>query len=56
VPPAALDTVRRAAEASSRATELLRHLSGVEQDLAGAGRIFGEGLPAGLVLAATLVG
>jgi hypothetical protein len=56
VPPATLELVRRAVEPSSRAAELLRVLSGAEQDLAGSSRIFGEGLPAGLVLAPTLAG
>ncbi len=51
VPPAALDKVRAAVEKSSRSAELLKQLSGAEQDLAGAGRVFGEDLPAGLVLA-----
>lgn len=52
LPPATLDKVRSAVETSSRAAELLRQLSGAEQDLAGSSRIFGEELPAGLVLAA----
>jgi hypothetical protein len=56
VPPATLDLVRRAAESSTRAAELNRLLSGAEQDLAASSRIFGEGLPAGLVLAPTLAG
>jgi hypothetical protein len=43
--------VRRVIEASSRSAELLRLLSGAEQDLAASSRIFGEELPAGLVLA-----
>ena len=51
MPPATLDKVRAAAEATPRASDLLCQLSGAEQDLAGSGRIFGEELPAGLVLA-----
>jgi hypothetical protein len=51
VPPATLDKVRAGTEASSRSVELLRQLTGAEQDLAGSSRIFGEELPAGLVLA-----
>ena len=53
LPPATLDKVRAAIEGSSRSAELLRHLSGAEQDLAGASRIFGEELPSGLVLVET---
>jgi molecular chaperone DnaK (HSP70) len=56
IPPATLETVRRAVEPNSRAADLLRLLSGAEQDLAGSSRIFGERLPAGLVLVATLAG
>jgi hypothetical protein len=55
LPPATLEKVRGAAEASSHAAELLRQLAGAEQDLAGSSRIFGEELPAGLVLAAAQV-
>ena len=51
MPPATLDKVRSAVEASPRSTELSRQLSGAEQDLAGSSRVFGEELPAGLVLA-----
>jgi len=54
LPPAALEPVRRAVETTSRAAELLRQLSGGEQDLASSSRVFGEELPAGLVLAPTL--
>jgi hypothetical protein len=54
VPPATLDGVRRAVEASSHSAELLRQLSGVAQDLASSSRVFGEDLPAGLVLASTI--
>ncbi|HEX3682503.1 MAG TPA: Hsp70 family protein [Bryobacteraceae bacterium] len=51
LPPATLESIRRACEASSHAAELLRQLSGEPEDLASSSRIFGEELPAGLVLA-----
>jgi hypothetical protein len=51
LPPATLVLVRRASEASPRAADLLRQLSGEEADLAASSRVFGEELPAGLVLA-----
>jgi hypothetical protein len=51
LPPATLVLVRRASEASPRAAGLLRQLSGEEADLAASSRVFGEELPAGLVLA-----
>ncbi|MBV9295066.1 MAG: Hsp70 family protein [Acidobacteriaceae bacterium] len=51
LPPATLEQVRRACEASSRAADLLHELAGQDQDLAASSRIFGEELPAGLVLA-----
>ena len=47
--PSALDSVRRACEASSAAPSLLRELAG-ESDAASGSRVFGEELPAGLVL------
>jgi hypothetical protein len=50
MPPAMLDKVRKAVEGSARSVELLKQLEGAEQDLAGSGRVFGEELPAGLVL------
>jgi hypothetical protein len=50
LPPATLELVRRSCEASTQAASLLRDLSG-EQDLASSSRVFGEDLPAGLVLA-----
>ena len=56
VPPATLDKVRSVLETNSRSAELLLQLSGADQDLASSSRIFGEELPAGLVLASTLVG
>ncbi len=52
LPPATLELVRRACETSPRAADLLRQLSGEVDDLAASSRIFGEELPAGLVLAA----
>ena len=54
VPPATLENVRRALEASTRTAELLRQLSGAPQDMASSSRIFGEELPAGLVLTPAL--
>ena len=53
LPPATLAIVRRACEASPQAADLLRRLSGEPDDLAASSRIFGEELPAGLVLAQT---
>ncbi len=50
LPPATLDLVRRSCESSPHAASLLRDLAG-EQDFASSSRIFGEDLPAGLVLA-----
>jgi hypothetical protein len=50
VPAATLEAVRQACEGSAHATELLRDLAG-EADQAAAGRVFGEDLPAGFVLA-----
>ncbi len=52
LPPATLDLVRKACEASPKAADLLRQLAGQEDDLASSSRVFGEDLPAGLVLAA----
>jgi len=51
LPPATLQAVRRACEASPRAADLLHQLAGEDRDLASSSRIFGEELPAGLVLA-----
>ncbi len=51
LPPATLELVRRACEASPRAADLLRRLAGEADDLASSSRVFGEELPAGLVLA-----
>lgn len=55
VPPATLDLVRRACEANPRAAELLRQLAGEADDLEASSRVFGEQLPAGLVLAEATV-
>jgi hypothetical protein len=52
LPPATLQLVRRACEASPRAADLLRQLAGEEDDLAASSRTFGEELPEGLLLAA----
>jgi len=51
LPPGTLDAVRRACEPTSQAAALLRQLAGEEDDLAAGSRVFGEDLPAGLVLA-----
>lgn len=51
LPPATLEMVRRACEGSPRAADLLHQLAGAEDDLALSSRVFGEELPAGLVLA-----
>jgi hypothetical protein len=50
LPPAILHAVRRACEGTPRAAELLHQLAGEEADLAASSRIFGEELPAGLIL------
>jgi hypothetical protein len=50
LPPSVIESVRRACEASPRAADLLRQLSGDVDDLAVSSRVFGEDLPAGLVL------
>jgi hypothetical protein len=49
--PGTLDAVRRACEASPRAADLLRELSGEDIGLEASSRVFGEELPAGLVIA-----
>jgi len=51
LPPAALEAIRRACEPTPHAADLLRQFSGEPDDLASSSRIFGEELPAGLVLA-----
>jgi len=48
VAPATLESVRRVCETNPK---LLRELAGEADDLAASGRVFGEELPAGLVLA-----
>jgi hypothetical protein len=54
LPPATLALVRRSCEASAQAASLLRELAGEDTGLAASSRIFGEELPAGLVLAETV--
>jgi hypothetical protein len=49
LPPATLGLVRRTFEASPESASLLRRLSGNQDDSASS-RIYGESLPAGLVL------
>ncbi|MGC2656818.1 MAG: Hsp70 family protein [Bryobacteraceae bacterium] len=51
MPPATLELVRRACEASPRSAEFLQELAGADSGLSASSRIFGEELPAGLVLA-----
>jgi molecular chaperone DnaK (HSP70) len=51
LPPATLGMIRRTCERSPRAADLLHQLAGVSDDLASSSRVFGEELPAGLVLA-----
>jgi hypothetical protein len=51
LPPATLNAVRRACEASPRGAELLRELAGEDAGLEASSRAFGEELPAGLLLA-----
>jgi hypothetical protein len=53
LPPATIELVRKACESSPQAASLLRDLAG-EQTLASSSRVFGEDLPAGLVLATAL--
>ena len=50
LPPATLEAVRRACEPDARAAELLRQLAGQDTGLSASSRVFGEELPAGLVL------
>jgi hypothetical protein len=52
LPPATLEMIRRACEKSPRAAN---QLAGVSDDLASSSRVFGEELPAGLVLAGSAV-
>jgi molecular chaperone DnaK (HSP70) len=51
LPPTTLELVRRACEASPKSAEYLHELAGPDTDLSTSSRIFGEELPAGLVLA-----
>jgi len=51
LPPAALQLVRRACEASPDKPRLLRRLTGEEDTLTASSRTYGEALPEGLVLA-----
>ena len=51
LPPATLEAVRRACEPTPEAASLLRELAGEDTGLAASSRVFGEELPAGLVLA-----
>jgi hypothetical protein len=53
LPSATLEVIRRACERSPRAADLLHQLAGGDDDLASSSRVFGEELPAGLVLAAS---
>ena len=53
LPPATLEMIRRAFEGNARGAELLHQLAGVSDDLASSSRMFGEELPAGLVLASS---
>jgi molecular chaperone DnaK (HSP70) len=50
LPAVVVDAVRKACESSTKSPELLLQLSGQEDDLAASSRVFGEDLPAGLVL------
>jgi hypothetical protein len=56
LPPATLEMIRRACEKSSRPADLLHQLAGGDDDLASSSRVFGEELPAGLVLAGSAAG
>lgn len=51
LPPATLELVRRTVEGTPQAASLLRDLSGEGESLASSSRVFGEELPAGLMLA-----
>jgi hypothetical protein len=51
VAPSTLERIRRACEASPRAGDLLHELAGGHAGLAASSRVFGEDLPAGLILA-----
>jgi molecular chaperone DnaK (HSP70) len=51
LPPATLAQVRRASEASPESAKLLRRLNGASDEPGESSRVYGEHLPAGLVLA-----
>jgi hypothetical protein len=51
LPPATRETIRRKLETLPRAERLLAVFEGEEEDEQALGRIFGEALPSGLVLA-----
>ncbi len=53
LPPATLAIVRNACQNSAHSAELLRELNGATDDLASSSRVFGEELPAGLILTAS---
>jgi len=53
--PAVVDSVRKACEGSTKSAELLLQLTGSEDDLAASSRVFGEDLPAGLVLTPAVI-
>jgi len=53
LPPATLELVRRTTEGAPQAASLLRDLSGESTSLASSSRVFGEELPAGLMLTAS---
>ena len=55
LPPGSLDSVRRSIEPTAQAASLLRELAG-EIDPAFSSRIFGEDLPAGLLLTGPVAG
>ncbi len=55
LPPATLDMIRRAIEPTAQAASLLRELAG-DADPAFSNRVFGEDLPAGLVLSQPVAG
>ncbi len=56
LPPATLEAIRRACEKSPRAADLLHQLAESGDDLASSSRVFGEELPAGLVLTGSAPG
>ena len=50
LPPSTIELVRRAIGSNPKSAELLRQLSGADDDFSNSSRVFGEELPAGLVL------